>query len=109
MGQVNFLVYLVGTLFCQNSLPVISLEHYVCLSTGSENQGKVVEQTDIAPTLSILLGVPIPQNSLGTVITQALGGLDMRHKLQASYVNGQQILKVLQENVPSYTEGKNSW
>ena len=35
-----------------------------------------VEQSDIAPTLAVLLGFPIPLNNLGIIIPQFLGALN---------------------------------
>ncbi|XP_041475171.1 GPI ethanolamine phosphate transferase 2-like [Lytechinus variegatus] len=58
-----------------------------------------VQQIDLAPTLSLLLGHPIPQNSLGCAITQVLNGsLTMREQLRALQINGYQLMAVHQKN-----------
>ncbi|XP_072172994.1 GPI ethanolamine phosphate transferase 2-like [Diadema setosum] len=58
-----------------------------------------VQQIDFAPTISLLLGHPIPQNSLGCVIPQALdGSLAMQEQLRALQLNGYQLMAVHQIN-----------
>lgn len=70
------------------------------------NSNIEVEQIDLAPTLSLMLGLPVPQNSLGTLIIDALSGLTIRQKLSATYVNAQQLLRVLENNVKNYKQGE---
>ena len=67
--------------------------------------GAEVEQIDLAPTISLMLGLPVPQNSLGTLIIDALSGLTIRQKLSATYINAQQLLRVLENNVKNYKQG----
>lgn len=58
-----------------------------------------VQQIDFAPTISLLLGHPIPQNSLGCAIPQVLNGsLTMREQLRALQLNGYQLMAVHQKN-----------
>ena len=59
----------------------------------------MVQQTDLAPTLSILFGVPIPQNSLGVLLMEPLSSLSDQNKLRATYLNAQQVLNVVRENI----------
>ncbi|XP_077982034.1 GPI ethanolamine phosphate transferase 2, catalytic subunit-like [Glandiceps talaboti] len=61
-----------------------------------------VKQIDVAPTLSLLLGLPIPQNSLGRVITQSLHILPIRNQLRVMQLNAYQLTQVLAENVNSH-------
>lgn len=65
-----------------------------------------MEQIDLAPTLSLMLGLPVPQNNLGTLIIDVLSGLTVRQKLSATYVNAQQLLRVLENNVRNYKQGE---
>jgi len=64
-----------------------------------------LEQIDLAPTLSLLLGLPVPQNSLGTLIIDVFSGLTIRQKLSATYINAQQLLQVLENNVKNHKQG----
>ncbi|XP_064624734.1 GPI ethanolamine phosphate transferase 2-like [Lineus longissimus] len=66
-----------------------------------------IYQIDIAPTLSLLLGLPIPQNSLGAASPGALHGLPIRMKLHAMQINTHQLAKVYRQNVPSYKSDDN--
>ena len=68
--------------------------------------GVELEQIDLAPTLALLLGLPVPQNSLGTLITDVFRGLTIRQKLSATYINAQQLLRVLQNNVKNHKHGR---
>ncbi|XP_076075722.1 GPI ethanolamine phosphate transferase 2, catalytic subunit-like [Mytilus galloprovincialis] len=61
-----------------------------------------IEQIDLAPTLSLLLGTPIPKNNIGTVVTDVFAGFDIQQKLVALMVNGLQVSEVLQHNVADY-------
>ena len=78
----------------------------VCfIRSGQAYTGQTVDQIDITPTLALALGVPIPQNNLGTLILPILNGLQARYKLRAIYSNAKQLLKVLQMNIPDYERG----
>jgi ethanolaminephosphotransferase len=77
---------------------------------------KMVEQSDIAPTLAGLLGFPIPQNNLGVFLEEFLGffeGGDARHltstatgkgtatdALQILYRNANQMKKIVEAKYP---------
>ncbi|KAL2816371.1 alkaline-phosphatase-like protein [Aspergillus cavernicola] len=65
---------------------------------------RVVDQTDIAPTLAGLLGLPIPLNSLGVFIPEFL---DMWHlgsqRIQLLLENSKQLLRTLKEAYPAYS------
>ncbi|ELU10380.1 hypothetical protein CAPTEDRAFT_94413 [Capitella teleta] len=76
---------------------------YPCFLERSE-----VHQIDMTPTLASLLGVPIPQNNLGTLIADAFEGFPARTKLSFAFKNAQQLVQVLNESMsdvskePSY-------
>lgn len=56
-----------------------------------------VDQVDLVPTLAVVLGVPIPLNSLGAVIPQLLSGdLGDPQRLAAYRRNAEQLMRVLQ-------------
>ncbi|KAL3483575.1 alkaline-phosphatase-like protein [Aspergillus germanicus] len=64
---------------------------------------RVVDQTDITPTLAGLLGLPIPLNSLGVFIPEFL---DMWHigsdRLHLLLENSKQLLRTLKQTYPNY-------
>ena len=66
----------------------------------------LVQQIDFAPTLSLLLGHPIPQNSLGCAIPQVLdGSFSMREQLRALQLNGYQLMAVHEKNSGKADDG----
>lgn len=48
-------------------------------------------QIDLAPTIAVLMGVPIPSNNLGSLIFGAIDMLQMNEKLYACFVNAHNI------------------
>jgi len=58
-----------------------------------------VKQIDLAVTLCLLLGLPIPRNSLGVLLVPAFTGLPLTEQLKAAYVNARQVLAVVADNV----------
>ncbi|XP_031540757.2 GPI ethanolamine phosphate transferase 2 isoform X3 [Vicugna pacos] len=69
---------------------------------GDIRHPKHVQQTDLAATLSIGLGLPIPENSVGSLLFPVVEGKPMREQLRFLHLNTVQLSKLLQENVPSY-------
>lgn len=66
-----------------------------------------VQQIDLAPTLSLLVGIPIPMNSLGGVITELVEDLlPPREILRAMQVNSHQLASVLHKNVANVRNGR---
>ncbi|XP_040915515.1 GPI ethanolamine phosphate transferase 3 [Toxotes jaculatrix] len=69
----------------------------------SQNEPDVVPQTDLVPTLALLLGVPIPYSSVGQVLLPlfpphgktegAVGGLS---QLEALWINAKQVNRFLE-------------
>ncbi|XP_060576891.1 GPI ethanolamine phosphate transferase 2-like isoform X3 [Ruditapes philippinarum] len=59
-------------------------------------------QVDLAPTLSVLMGLPIPKNNLGQVLIAALEGLNNEEKLNTMYINMQQIVKLMEKRVSDF-------
>ena len=85
--------------------PPPKLDLMLLIGSGQVYTGQTVDQIDMAATLALLLGVPIPQNNLGTIIVPMLNELDSRDKLRALYSNAKQLLMVMQENVRDYKRG----
>ncbi|XP_070648100.1 GPI ethanolamine phosphate transferase 2 isoform X5 [Bos indicus] len=63
-----------------------------------------VQQTDLAATLSIGLGLPIPKSNTGGLMFPVVEGRPMREQLRFLHLNTLQLSKLLQENVPSYNK-----
>lgn len=55
-------------------------------------------QIDLAPTIAVLMGIPIPSNNLGSIIPGVLGGFEMTHKLYAVYTNARNMYLQLERN-----------
>ncbi|XP_072048893.1 GPI ethanolamine phosphate transferase 2-like [Amphiura filiformis] len=80
--------------------PLVFLSSAFKTKQGSEPQAEPIEQIDLVPTLSLLLGLPIPQNSLGRGITSVLKhSFSLREQMRALQLNCHQLAMVLQENV----------
>ncbi|XP_025852547.1 GPI ethanolamine phosphate transferase 2 isoform X3 [Vulpes vulpes] len=69
---------------------------------GDIRRPKHVQQTDLAATLAIGLGLPIPGNSVGSLLFPTVEGRPVREQLRFLHLNAVQLSKLLQENVPSY-------
>ena len=52
-----------------------------------------LSQIDIVPTLATLLGIPIPQLNLGSIILELIDNFEVAEKLFALYYNAEQMLK----------------
>ncbi|XP_017905383.1 PREDICTED: GPI ethanolamine phosphate transferase 2 isoform X2 [Capra hircus] len=61
-----------------------------------------VQQTDLAATLSVGLGLPIPKSNTGSLMFRVVEGRPVREQLRFLHLNAVQLSKLLQENVPSY-------
>ncbi|KAL8532413.1 hypothetical protein ACS0TY_008856 [Phlomoides rotata] len=64
---------------------------------------KEVNQVDIAPTLALLFGVPIPKNNVGTVMAELFATLKAEQQLRALQLNSWQLLRLLQTH---FTESR---
>ncbi|KAH9504203.1 hypothetical protein Btru_065307 [Bulinus truncatus] len=72
------------------------------ISKLSHQQTKVVSQIDLCPTLSTLLGIPIPNNNIGKVITDALHGFTVLQKLTVLNSNAIQVVQVFKKYYPEF-------
>lgn len=57
-------------------------------------------QVDIAPTLALLSGVPIPKNSVGVLIAKTVDSLTDDQQLRVLELNSWQLLRLLQAELP---------
>ncbi|BFY99169.1 hypothetical protein BsWGS_02209 [Bradybaena similaris] len=58
-----------------------------------------ISQTDLCPTLSVLLGIPIPKNNLGRVIPETLIGYTLPQKVSVIHQNAVQAVQILKSYV----------
>ncbi|XP_066470632.1 GPI ethanolamine phosphate transferase 2 isoform X2 [Tiliqua scincoides] len=63
---------------------------------------KLVQQTDLAVTLALGLGLPISRNSIGNLLLPVVQQRTMREQLRYLHLNGFQLSLLLQENMPTY-------
>lgn len=68
-------------------------------------KGQVINQIDLAATLSLVLGHPIPKNSFGILAMDILGHLDLEKKLKAAFINAQRLRDVAAESCPNFEQG----
>ena len=61
-------IYLKGSALSARDVPTSHLPHKTFPSEPSPHRS--MQQIDLVPTLSLLLGLPIPFNNLGTVIPE---------------------------------------
>ncbi|XP_054437811.1 GPI ethanolamine phosphate transferase 2 isoform X2 [Pteronotus mesoamericanus] len=69
---------------------------------GDVRQTQHVQQTDLAATLAIGLGLPIPKHSVGHLLFPVVAGRAMREQLRFLHLNAVQLSRLLRENVPAY-------
>lgn len=84
------------------STPLLLISSAFERKPGDIRHPKHVQQTDLAATLAIGLGLPIPKDSVGSLLFPVIEGKPMREQLRFLHLNTLQLSKLLQENVPSY-------
>ncbi|XP_068083522.1 GPI ethanolamine phosphate transferase 2 [Anabrus simplex] len=75
------------------------------LSSNVYRTDAVVAQIDLVPTLSVLLGLPIPRSNLGKLILGLLSHLSEEQKLYALYYNTKQVARQYESNVVTASQG----
>ncbi|KAM1091589.1 hypothetical protein FF1_019057 [Malus domestica] len=60
----------------------------------------IIHQVDIAPTLALLFGVPIPKNNVGVLMAEIFGYLSEDQQMKALELNSWQLLRLLQAQIP---------
>ncbi|KAJ1975836.1 major facilitator super transporter protein [Dimargaris xerosporica] len=61
-----------------------------------------IQQIDLVPTLSVLFGIPIPQNSIGSLIAPLLSPLPLADQVAAFRRNADQIWHLAYSNYPNH-------
>ncbi|XP_028638188.1 GPI ethanolamine phosphate transferase 2 isoform X1 [Grammomys surdaster] len=84
------------------STPLLLISSAFERKPGDIRHPKHVQQTDLAATLAIGLGLPIPKDSVGSLLFPVIERKPMREQLRFLHLNTLQLSKLLQENVPSY-------
>ncbi|XP_052556602.1 GPI ethanolamine phosphate transferase 2 isoform X3 [Tympanuchus pallidicinctus] len=87
-GEVHTPLLFISSAFEKRSGPLTQLE--------------LVQQTDLASTLAVGLGLPISRNNVGNIILPVVGSKTMREQLRFLHMNGFQLSTLLQENTPAY-------
>ncbi|CAL9706618.1 unnamed protein product [Knipowitschia caucasica] len=62
----------------------------------------VVEQVDLAPSLALGLGLPVPRSSVGRVLPQILEELPLRDQLRLLHQNALQLSRLVQDTNQDY-------
>lgn len=70
---------------------------FILIGPSCYQNGETFRQIDITATISILLGLPIPAPSIGTIIPNFLQSLSMEQQLYAYFYNGQRLLQKITE------------
>lgn len=76
-----------------------------CLNTGGVVESEV-DQIDLVPTLSELLGLPIPSNNLGHLLMDMVQEQGAEEQLASLLRNTIQLLNLLREDQPGADSGK---
>ncbi|CAG5127325.1 unnamed protein product [Candidula unifasciata] len=79
------------------SVPVLFLSPQI-VNRDSKHVASI-SQADLCPTLSVLLGLPIPKNNLGKVIPEALIGYSLPEKVSVLHQNAIQAVQILKSYV----------
>ncbi|XP_031566161.1 GPI ethanolamine phosphate transferase 2-like [Actinia tenebrosa] len=87
-----------GASLPETSTPLVFMSSMLQNGKGQQFSSINVDQIDVVSTLSILLGLPIPQNSVGTPISQLLVFHNPREKLRAFQIASHQLSKVMKAN-----------
>ncbi|XP_023816521.1 GPI ethanolamine phosphate transferase 3 [Oryzias latipes] len=83
-----------AALFLYSPTPVFA-------ESNSQNEPNVVPQTDLVPTLALLLGIPIPYSSVGQVLLplfqeKTAGAVAGLSQLEALWINAKQVNRFLE-------------
>ncbi|KAG4074593.1 hypothetical protein HA402_004464 [Bradysia odoriphaga] len=82
-----------GSTFGETNIPLM------VVGAGCRQTEEIYEQIDIAPTVSVLLGLPIPDSSIGSLITDMLVDLSYEDQLYALNYNSERLLKMITEKI----------
>uniref|UniRef100_A0A8C6VMB5 Phosphatidylinositol glycan anchor biosynthesis class G (EMM blood group) n=1 Tax=Naja naja TaxID=35670 RepID=A0A8C6VMB5_NAJNA len=69
---------------------------------GPPKYPELIQQTDIAVTLALGLGLPVSRNNVGKLLSPVIEWKSAREQLRLLHLNGFQLTQLLQGNVPTY-------
>ncbi|KAF3439213.1 hypothetical protein FNV43_RR17488 [Rhamnella rubrinervis] len=75
----------------------------------SPSKHQTIFQVDIAPTLALLFGVPIPKNNVGVLISEIFEPLSDDQQLRALELNSWQLLRLLEAQLPGLSCGNSPY
>lgn len=81
-----------------NSPPEVNVP-LIVTGANCTSSAETYEQIDIAPTLSVVMGLPIPASSIGSLIPELMTELSEDEQLYALHYNGQRLVKAMHEQV----------
>lgn len=87
-----------GASSAETSTPLVFMSPLFEHGGGEVFSRKQVQQIDVVPTLSLILGLPIPQNSIGIAIPSLFSFHTPREMLRALQLNTHQLSKTLTAN-----------
>ncbi|XP_068727731.1 GPI ethanolamine phosphate transferase 2-like [Montipora capricornis] len=87
-----------GASLPETSTPLVFLSPLFEHGEGGIFSRKQVQQIDLVPSLSLLLGLPIPQSSIGVAIPDLFHFHSSREKLRALQLNAHQLSQTLIAN-----------
>ncbi|XP_063150949.1 GPI ethanolamine phosphate transferase 2 [Candoia aspera] len=82
--------------------PLLLVSSAFYRTVGPPRRPELIQQTDIAVTLALGLGLPISRNSVGKLLFPVIEWKSVREQLRFLHLNGFQLSRLLQENVPTY-------
>lgn len=80
------------------SSPGETLVPLVVTGAQCESTSEVYNQIDLATTVSILMGLPIPYDSIGAIIPELLSDLSPEQQLYAFHYNGERLLAKIRQH-----------
>lgn len=91
---------------CRRSGVSESLSLTLLSPPGEVRPPERVQQTDLAATLAVGLGLPIPQHSVGRFLFPVVEGRAMREQLRLLHLNAVQLSRLLRARIPGYERGE---
>uniref|UniRef100_A0A8R7QRZ8 GPI ethanolamine phosphate transferase 2 C-terminal domain-containing protein n=1 Tax=Triticum urartu TaxID=4572 RepID=A0A8R7QRZ8_TRIUA len=91
-----------GSSYEETDSLALFIGHSVESSYCSPYEQKEALQVDLAPTLALLFGIPIPKNNIGVLLPELFNSLTDDQKLRTLELNSWQILRLLEEQRPAF-------
>lgn len=95
-----------GSTLQETTVPFVTIGQVRCPMRTNESQPIEIEQLDIAATLSVALGLPIPSTNLGSVFLDNIYDLADSKRLYLLYYNTKQLFNHFRKLVTSESQSK---